>query len=74
MEKDVKNTFFGANPFSKAFEEFDENAFFDNLHNQVKNKPYFEQYKGFKTTLLWLSYLFNLASALTASYAIFLAR
>jgi len=71
MEKDTKSTLFGVNPFAKAFAEFDEEAFFDNLHNTVKNKSYFEKYKGFKTTLLWLSYLFNAASALTASYAVF---
>ena len=71
MEKGTKSTLFGVNPFSQAFAEFDETAFFDNLHNTVKNKPYFEKYKGFKMTLLGLSYLFNLASALTASYAIF---
>lgn len=62
---------FGENIFTRAFQEFDEDTFFENLHNRVRNKSYFQKYKGFKTTLLWLSYLFNLASALTASYAIF---
>ncbi len=62
---------FGENIFQKAFQEFDENEFFRSLHNRVKNKSYFEKYKGFKTTLVWLSYLFNIASALTASYAVF---
>lgn len=71
MEKKEKSPLLGRNPFAEAFAEFDETAFFENLHNTVKNKPYFEKYKDFKTTLLWLSYLFNLASALTASYAIF---
>ena len=72
MEKDATtSTLFGVNQFSKAFAEFDEEAFFDNLHNQVKNKSYFEKYKGFKTTLLCLSYVFNMASALTASYAVY---
>ena len=65
------NKLFGKNLFTKAFQEFDEDAFFENLHNKVKNKSYFEKYQGFKNTLLWLSYLFNLASALTAIYAIF---
>ncbi len=68
---DNHNSLFNTNPFEKAFQEFDEDAFFENLHNKVRNKPYFEKYQGFKTTILWLSYLFNLASALTASYAIF---
>lgn len=72
MEKDATtSTLFGVNQFSKAFAEFDEEAFFDNLHNQVRNKSYFEKYKGFKTTLLCLSYVFNMASALTASYAVY---
>ena len=66
-----KTSLFHNNPFTDAFQEFDEEAFFENLHNQVKNKSYFEKYKGFKTTILWLSYLFNAASALTASYAIY---
>lgn len=64
-------SFFGENPFTKAFQQFDEDTFFKNLHNQVKDKSYFEKYKGFKDTVLVLSYLFNLASMLTASYAIF---
>jgi len=71
MEKSTKSSLFGANPFTEAFAEFDETAFFENLHNTVKNKSYFEKYKGFKLTLLLLSYLFNAASALTASYAIY---
>lgn len=68
---DNKRSLLGRNPFADSFAEFDEESFFENLHNTVRNKPYFEKYKGFKTTLLWLSYLFNAASALTASYAIF---
>lgn len=71
MEKSTKSSLFGANPFTEAFAEFDETAFFENLHNTVKNKSYFEKYKGFKLTLLLLSYLFNAASALTASYAVY---
>lgn len=68
---DNRRSLLGRNPFADSFAEFDEDSFFENLHNTVRNKPYFEKYKGFKTTLLWLSYLFNAASALTASYAIF---
>ena len=71
MKNAEKRAFFERNPFADAFAQFDEETFFDNLHNQVRNKPYFEKYSGFKSTLLSLSYLFNLASALTASYAIF---
>ena len=71
MKNAEKRAFFERNPFADAFAQFDEETFFDNLHNQVRNKPYFEKYSGFKSTLLALSYLFNLASALTASYAIF---
>lgn len=62
---------FGENVFSKAFQAFDEDAFFEKLHDKVRNKPYFEQYKNFKNTVVWLSYLFNIASALTASYAVY---
>jgi hypothetical protein len=65
------STLFGENAFQKAFQEFDENEFFYSLHNRIKNKSYFEKYKGFKATLLFLSYLFNIASALTASYAVY---
>ena len=65
------NSLFGTNIFSKAFQEFDEASFFTNLHNKVKNKSYFQKYKGFKTTILVLSYAFNIASMLTASYAVF---
>ena len=70
MEKS-KDSPLGRNPFTAIFQEFDENAFFENLHHQVKNKRYFEKYRGFKNTLLALSYLFNTLSALTASYAIY---
>ena len=66
-----KQGLFGINAFTKAFEKFDEEAFFQDLHNRVKNKSYFEQYQGFKSTVVWLSYLFNAASALTASYAVY---
>jgi len=69
--KKQHTSMFSDNPFTKAFQQFDEETFFNNLHNQVKNKSYFEQYQGFKDTILTLSYLFNLASMLTASYAVF---
>lgn len=71
MENATKGGLFGGNVFTKAFQEFDEESFFEGLHNQVKNKSYFEKYRGFKVTITILSYVFNLGSALTASYAIF---
>lgn len=71
MENQQSSRLFGRNIFTEAFRQFDEDSFFDALHSQVKNKSYFEKYKGFKITLVWLSYLFNLASALTASYAVY---
>lgn len=67
----VNGGLFGINPFAKAFQEFDEDSFFSNLHHKVKNKSYFQQYKGFKNTILAASYLFNVASMLSASYAVF---
>lgn len=67
----MSKNMFGENIFSKVFQEFDEDTFFEKLHDKVRNKPYFEQYKNFKNTLVWLSYLFNIASALTASYAVY---
>lgn len=69
--KNPKASLFGTNLFAKAFAEFDEESFFQNLHNKVKNKSYFEKYKGFKNTLLGLSYLFNAASIFSASYGVF---
>lgn len=71
MENHQGSRLFGRNIFADAFQQFDEDSFFASLHHQVKNKSFYEKYKGFKTTLLWLSYLFNLASALTASYAVY---
>lgn len=70
MKKPVNGSF-GVNVFTQAFQEFDEDAFFENLHNKVKNKSYFQKYKGFKATLVALSYLFNVASALSASYGVY---
>ena len=69
--KKPANGSFGINVFTEAFQEFDEDAFFENLHNKVKNKSYYQKYKGFKTTLVALSYLFNTASALSASYGVY---
>lgn len=69
--KNPKDGLFGKNVFSEAFQQFDEDSFFQSLHNTVRNRSYFDKYKGFKTTVLYLSYLFNFASMLTASYAIF---
>lgn len=71
MENHQASRLFGRNIFADAFQQFDEDSFFASLHNQVRNKSFFARYKGFKTTLLVLSYLFNLASALTASYAVY---
>lgn len=62
---------FGQNIFAEAFRRFDEEAFFQNLENRVKPLPYFTKYQGFKNTLLWLSYLFNVFSILSASYAVY---
>ncbi len=59
----------GANPWENAFKRFDEEAFFDQLHDQVKNKSYFHQYNGFKKTVSWLSYVISFIGALTSSYA-----
>lgn len=67
----MKKELLTSNRFTKAFQVFDEETFFQNLHNKVRNKSYFEQYKSFKQLLIWLSYLFNIASAVTASYAIY---
>lgn len=71
MENHQASRLFGRNIFADAFQQFDEESFFSSLHHQVRNKSYFEKYQGFKTTLLVLSYLFNVASALTASYAVY---
>lgn len=71
MENQKGSVLLGRNIFAEAFEQFDEEEFFNNLHSQVRNKSYFEKYKGFKTTLLWLSYLFSLISASTACYAVY---
>ena len=57
--------------FKRFFQQFNEDEFFDQLHEKVRDKRYFERYNGFKTTLLWLSYFFNIASALSAAYGMF---
>jgi len=62
---------FGKNIFTKAFQEFDENSFFENLEERVVPKSYYQRNKDLKNTVLLLSYLFNLVSMLTASYLVF---
>jgi hypothetical protein len=69
MENSQPSGLFGRNIFTDAFKQFDEDSFFEGLHEKVRNKSYFQRYRGFRITLTVLSYLFNLASALTASYA-----
>lgn len=59
----------GANPWENAFKRFDEETFFTQLHEQVKNKSYFHQYNGFKKTVSSLSYVISFAGALTSGYA-----
>lgn len=71
MENAKNSGLFGGNVFTQAFREFDEESFFESLHGQVRNKSYFDKYKGFKITITILSYIFNLGSALTASYAVY---
>lgn len=71
MQKKTNAGLFDNDRFSQVFEEFNEEEFFKKLHNQVRNKPYFEKYKGFKITINCLSYVFNIGSALTASYAVY---
>lgn len=66
-----KSLLFGKNIFAEAYRQFDEETFFQRLEGQVKPQSYFHKYKDFKNTILILSYVFNLASMLTASYAIF---
>jgi hypothetical protein len=61
----------GDNRWAKAFEQFDEDAFFARLHHQVKNKPYYERYRSFKQTVTILSYIFSVAGALTSAYAVY---
>lgn len=69
MENSQASGLLGRNIFTDAFRQFDEDSFFETLHEKVKNKSFFQRYKGFRVTLTVLSYLFNIASALTASYA-----
>lgn len=66
-----KTFLFGKDVFAKAFQEFDETTFFQRLESRVKPQSYFHKYKGFKTVITTLSYLFNLVSAFTASYLVF---
>lgn len=66
-----KSSLFGINKFAQAFDKHTEDTFYESIHEQVRNKPYYHKYIGFKNTILALSYLFNFASIITASYAIF---
>lgn len=61
----------GRNIFAEAFQQFDEEEFFSKLHHKVKNKPYYDRYRGFKNTVNILSHIFSVASALTSSYAVY---
>ena len=61
----------GRNIFAETFKQFTEETFLESLHQKVSNKPYFQKYKGFKNTILLMSYVFNAASILSASYAVF---
>ena len=61
----------GTNLFAKAFQEFDEETFFQRLEERVKPQSYYHKNKGLKNTVLLLSYLFNVFSMLTASYLSF---
>lgn len=70
MEKQ-QHPLFGINAFTTAFQQFDEETFFQQLENRVKPQSYYQKYKGFKTVILLLSYLFNAISAFTASYLVF---
>ncbi len=63
----------GRNAFNEAFQQFNEESFFHDIEEQVKPKSYFRKYKGFQTTILLLSYLSNVVSALAASYLVFWA-
>lgn len=70
MEK--SNTIpFGMDIFTNAFQTFDESQFFKMLEEKIRPKSYYQKNKGLKQTLLVLSYLFNIVSALTASYLIY---
>jgi len=51
--------------------EYSEEEFITKIHEQVRPKSYFEKYQGFKKSVIWLSYLFNLTSILTSSYAVY---
>lgn len=61
----------GGNIWQSLFETFDEDAFFENLHNKVKDTSYYHKHKIFVAVLHSLSYLFNGASALAASYLVY---
>lgn len=71
MENHQGSRLFGRNIFADAFQQFDEESFFSSLHHQVKNKSYYERYRGFKQTVTVLSYIFSVAGALTSAYAVY---
>jgi len=72
MENSRKSgSILGDNLWAKAFARFDEEVFFSKLHEQVKNKPYYERYLGFKKTLSILSYILSFAGAVTSAYAVY---
>ena len=59
------------NVFTKVFQQHSEDRFFEKLHNQVKPQAFYAKYKGFRSVVLALSYLFNVASATSAGYAVY---
>lgn len=72
MENSGKSSLIlGENPWESAFQRFDDEAFFSQLHELVKNRSYYERYLGFKKTINLLSYLFSFASAITSAYAVY---
>jgi hypothetical protein len=71
MENHRGSGLLGKNIFAEAFQQFDEEEFFDNLHHKVKNKPYYERYLGFKNTVNLLSHIFSIASAITSGYTVY---
>jgi len=62
---DIKNI------WDQAFQQFDEESFFEKLENKVKAQPYYTKYKSFKDLVNSFSYIFAIISMLTASYAVY---
>ena len=71
MQKSSQNTAFERGFFRKVFQEFDEQTFFNALHERLEEQPYHRKNKGLKNTVLAFSYILNIISALSASYLIF---